>query len=140
MDEGDEKNDMDANIMIRICLDYGNCYSKNQGTNQFRLFILTVTDGNNAFEEGAAFYSEKKYDYANLLEQIKLLADTLSTAGHEIDDSDLVQTTMNGLPVEYESSVTLISASSSSVSITFSEVFDLLLTQEKRLDIQVNDG
>ncbi|KAF3774891.1 hypothetical protein EJ110_NYTH52043 [Nymphaea thermarum] len=43
----------------------------------------------------------------------------------EVDDSDLVPITMNGLPVECESFVTLISANSSYASFTFSELFDL---------------
>ncbi|KAF3777019.1 hypothetical protein EJ110_NYTH46522 [Nymphaea thermarum] len=50
-------------------------------------------------------------------------------------DGDIVQITMNGFPIEYESFLTLISANSSNASITFSELFDLLLTQEKRLNM-----
>uniref|UniRef100_A0A5K0XZS8 CCHC-type domain-containing protein n=1 Tax=Nymphaea colorata TaxID=210225 RepID=A0A5K0XZS8_9MAGN len=79
------------------------------------------------------FIQKGNMDMQTYLERIKFLADTLSAAGLDTTDGDLVQITMNGLPIEYESFVTLISTNSSNASITFSELFDLLLTQEKRL-------
>ncbi|KAF3777077.1 hypothetical protein EJ110_NYTH46861 [Nymphaea thermarum] len=43
------------------------------------------------------FIQKKTMTMQTYLERIKLLVDTLSAAGHEIDDSDLFQITMNGV-------------------------------------------
>uniref|UniRef100_A0A5K0WUG5 Uncharacterized protein n=1 Tax=Nymphaea colorata TaxID=210225 RepID=A0A5K0WUG5_9MAGN len=72
-------------------------------------------------------------DMPTYLEWIKFLADMLAVVGLDMDDSDLVQITMNDLPIKYEYFITLISANFSNASITFPELFDLLLMQEKRL-------
>ncbi|KAF3791830.1 hypothetical protein EJ110_NYTH12731 [Nymphaea thermarum] len=74
-------------------------------------------------------------DMHTYLKRIKFHADTLAAAGIDTDDSDLVQIMMNGSPIEYESFITLISANSSNAAITFFELFDLLLTQENRLEM-----
>ncbi|KAF3785643.1 hypothetical protein EJ110_NYTH27126 [Nymphaea thermarum] len=66
------------------------------------------------------------------LDKIKFLSDALSTAGQDISDQDLVQITRNGLSSEYESFITMLTGPSSS-HISFSELFDLLMNQEKRL-------
>ncbi|KAF3793284.1 hypothetical protein EJ110_NYTH09656 [Nymphaea thermarum] len=56
------------------------------------------------------------------LEKIRFLADTLSAAGQQTIDSDLVQITMNGLPAEYESFITLLTAGTHQSVITFAEL------------------
>nr|VVV75583.1 unnamed protein product [Nymphaea colorata] len=56
------------------------------------------------------------------LDQIRFLSDTLSTAGQEISDQDLVQVTLNGLSSEYESFITMLTGPSSS-NLSFSELF-----------------
>ncbi|KAF3789370.1 hypothetical protein EJ110_NYTH18497 [Nymphaea thermarum] len=81
------------------------------------------------------FIQKDNMDMQTYLERIKFLAYTLAATGLDAANGDLVMITINGLPIEYESFVTLISANSSNVSITSSELFDLLLTQEKRLDM-----
>ncbi|KAF3796832.1 Retrovirus-related Pol polyprotein from transposon TNT 1-94 [Nymphaea thermarum] len=81
------------------------------------------------------FIRKRSMSMRTYLEKIRFLADTLSAAGQQTIDSDLVQITMNGLPAEYESFITLFTAGTHQSVITFAELVDLLLNQEKRLDL-----
>ncbi|KAF3791963.1 hypothetical protein EJ110_NYTH12922 [Nymphaea thermarum] len=81
---------------------------------------------------------ERSYDGGDMvsyLDRVKYLANTLAAAGHPISTPDLVQITLNGLPKEYESLVTSITTSTTIEKLTFNGLYDLLLNQEKRIQI-----
>ncbi|KAL5825806.1 hypothetical protein ACOSQ3_021869 [Xanthoceras sorbifolium] len=66
--------------------------------------------------------------------KIKSYADSLSAAGHQIDDQDILLNVLNGLGNEYDSVVVYITSRED--AITLSEAQYLLLTQEQRLEQQ----
>ncbi|KAF3788902.1 Retrovirus-related Pol polyprotein from transposon TNT 1-94 [Nymphaea thermarum] len=74
-------------------------------------------------------------DMVSYLDRVKSLANTLAAAGHPISTPDLVQITLNGLPEEYESLVTSVTTSTTIEKLTFNGLYDLLLNQEKRIQI-----
>lgn len=69
------------------------------------------------------------------LDKSKLPADTLVATGQTIDNDELIQVTLNGLPMEYESLITSITTGSSSSTLKFPELYGLLLNQERRLSL-----
>uniref|UniRef100_A0A803PLF1 Uncharacterized protein n=1 Tax=Cannabis sativa TaxID=3483 RepID=A0A803PLF1_CANSA len=72
-------------------------------------------------------------------DKVKLLADSLSTAGHPMDESDLIMHLLNGLGPEYDPIV--VHVTSLVDNLSFESIQSLLLTHESRIErhFNVND-
>uniref|UniRef100_A0A5K1DDR9 Uncharacterized protein n=1 Tax=Nymphaea colorata TaxID=210225 RepID=A0A5K1DDR9_9MAGN len=77
----------------------------------------------------------KKNDKCMLeyLNHMRFLVDSLRAVNEIVSDSDLVLHTLNGLSSEYESFITTVTMSK--ILSIFSELHDLLLNQERRLQL-----
>uniref|UniRef100_A0A803NT53 Retrotransposon Copia-like N-terminal domain-containing protein n=1 Tax=Cannabis sativa TaxID=3483 RepID=A0A803NT53_CANSA len=69
---------------------------------------------------------------ADYFDKVKVLGDTLSTASHPIDESDLIMHLLNGLGPEYDPVV--VHVTSLVDDLSFESIQSLLLTHESRLE------
>uniref|UniRef100_A0A803QGZ4 Uncharacterized protein n=1 Tax=Cannabis sativa TaxID=3483 RepID=A0A803QGZ4_CANSA len=65
-------------------------------------------------------------------DKVKILADSLSTTGHPLDDSDLIMHLLNGLGPEYDPVVVHVTSLVDNLSLE--SIQSLLLTHESRLE------
>ncbi|KAF3781256.1 Retrovirus-related Pol polyprotein from transposon TNT 1-94 [Nymphaea thermarum] len=84
------------------------------------------------------FIKKGNSDMVSYLQKIKMLVDSLDAAGCHTQNEDLVQIVLNGLPSKYESLVTSLVTSNAKMP-SFTELYDILLNQETRLQLIKND-
>ncbi|KAF3774709.1 putative CCR4-associated factor 1-like protein 7 [Nymphaea thermarum] len=84
------------------------------------------------------FIKKGNSDMTSYLQKVKFLVDSLEAAGYHTPNEDLVQIILNGLPSKYESLITSVVTSSTKLP-SFSELYDLLLNQETRLQLMKHD-
>ncbi|KAM6559183.1 hypothetical protein CsatA_028422 [Cannabis sativa] len=75
---------------------------------------------------------------ADYFDKVKILADSLSTAGHPLDESDLIMHLLNGLGPEYDPVV--VHVTSLVDNLSFDSIQSLLLTHESRLERHYTTG
>ncbi|KAM6558911.1 hypothetical protein CsatA_028150 [Cannabis sativa] len=94
-------------------------------SNQSKAQLLQIKSQLSTIQKGNLSISDY-YD------KVKLLADSLSTAGHPIDESDLIMHLLNGLGPEYDPVV--VHVTSLVDNLSFESIQSLLLTHESRIE------